>query len=89
MTTTPLDRTAVLDRVRAELAVTAPDVAPDAPPSADLRYDLGIDSLALVELVARLEYEYSIAVPDEDWQSLSSMDAITEYLLERTACAQL
>jgi acyl carrier protein len=88
MSTTSLDRSAVLDRVRAELAVAAPDVAPDAPPAADLRYDLGIDSLALVELVARLEYEYSIAVPDEDWQSLTTLDAITDYLLERTACAK-
>jgi acyl carrier protein len=88
MSSTSPDRTAVLERIRAELAVAAPDVAEDAPADADLRYDLGIDSLALVELVARLEYEYSIAVPDEDWQRLSSIGAITDYLLERAACAR-
>lgn len=88
MNPTSPDRAAVLERIRAELAIAAPDVAADAPTDADLRYDLGIDSLALVELVARLEYEYSIAVPDEDWQSLSSLDAITDYLMERAACAR-
>jgi acyl carrier protein len=85
---TPTSRTAVLERIRAELAVAAPDVAADAPTDADLRYDLNIDSLALVELIARLEYEYAVVVPDEDWQRLSSLDAITDYLLERAACAR-
>jgi acyl carrier protein len=81
MTTTSLDAAAVLAVVRAELAVAAPDVAADAPPDADLKYDLDVDSLSLLELVARLEYHYSVTVPDEAWPQLSSLSAIVDYVI--------
>lgn len=74
-------RAEVLDAVRAELAVAAPDVDAGADPTAHLRDDLDVDSLALLELVARLEHRYGVQVPDEDWTRLTSLDALTDYVL--------
>ncbi len=73
----------VLAIARAELAVAAPDVPADAPPDAHLKHDLDVDSLALLELVARLEYRFSVCVPDEDWPRLTSLSAIVGYVLGR------
>lgn len=84
MTTISLAVADVLAVVRAELAVAAPDVAADAPSDADLRYDLDVDSLSLLELVARLEFRYSVAVPDDDWPQLTSIDAIVDYIRDVT-----
>ena len=43
--------------------------------------DLGLDSLDVVEFVARVEEVYRVSVPDEDWQQLSTLDRIAEYVL--------
>lgn len=74
------DHTAVTIAIREEMAVAAPDLPDTFADDADLRADLGIDSLAILELVARLELRFGIAVPDEDWPQLSSVDAIADYL---------
>lgn len=68
--------------VREELAGTIPDVPADADEHADLRADLGVDSLAVLEFVARLEYRFDRAVPDDDWPQLTSIAAIVDYLVE-------
>jgi acyl carrier protein len=81
MTATSLDAASVLSVVRAELAVAAPDVPADAPADADLKYDLAVDSLSILELVARLEYHYSVTVPDDDWARLNSLNAIVDYVI--------
>jgi acyl carrier protein len=49
---------------------------------ASLRSDLQVDSLALLELVARLEYRFNTSVPDEDWPRLGSIGEIADYLLD-------
>ena len=64
MTATPvLDRSTVLAVARLELLVAAPDVPADAPADAHLVRDLGVDSLGLLEFVARLEYRYGLSRP--------------------------
>lgn len=83
MTIQQLDRETALAAAREELAVAAPDVAPDADPSAHLRHDLDVDSLSLLEFVARLEYRFRISVADEDWPSLVSLAKVADYLVER------
>ncbi len=75
----------VLALVRRELAVVLPDVPPDADPDADLKVDLDVDSLALLELVARMEYLVGVAVPDEDWTLLTTMTALVDYLVDHGA----
>lgn len=75
-----MTRPSVLDIVREELAIAAPEVAPDAEESADLRHDLDVDSLATLELVARLEYRFSVSVPDDAWPQLTSIASIADYI---------
>lgn len=75
-----MTRQSIVNIVREELAVAAPEVAPDAEESADLRHDLDVDSLATLELVARLEYRFSVSVPDEAWPQLCSVAAIADYI---------
>ncbi|WP_392543313.1 acyl carrier protein [Oryzobacter telluris] len=75
-----MTRSEILATVREELAVAAPDVPADADTAAHFGVDLGVDSLAVLEFVARLEYRYGIAVPDDAWPGLTSMDAVADHL---------
>ena len=77
-----MSRSEIVTAVREELSTAAPDAPADAPEDADLRHDLGIDSLAILELVARLEYRFEVAVPDDAWPWLTSIGAVADYLLE-------
>ncbi|MCR5742542.1 MAG: acyl carrier protein [Lachnospiraceae bacterium] len=47
---------------------------------ADLKKDLQLDSLSVLELVMALEDEYGIHVPDEDLMKLSKVSDVVEYL---------
>lgn len=42
--------------------------------------DLGADSLDLFELVMALEDEYSVEIPSEELQALTTVEAVVEYL---------
>ena len=75
-----MNRSEILSDIREELAVAAPDVPADADPAAHFGLDLEVDSLAVLEFVARLEYRYGIAVPDDAWPTLTSMDAVADFL---------
>lgn len=75
-----MNKAEILVVVREELAVAAPDVPSDADPTAHFSHELGVDSLAVLEFVARLEYRYGIAVPDDAWPGLTSLDAVVDHL---------
>jgi acyl carrier protein len=75
-----VNRQDVVAAVREELLETVPDFPADADDHADLRADLGVDSLAVLEFVARLEYRFNRAVPDDVWPQLTSVAAIVDYL---------
>lgn len=75
-----MNRIEIMAVVREELAVAAPDVPSDADPAAHFGRELGVDSLAVLEFVARLEYHYGIAVPDDAWPGLTSLDAVVDHL---------
>ena len=49
-------------------------------PEANLLDDLGADSLDVVELVMALEEEFGIEVPDEDVESIRTVNDIVQYL---------
>lgn len=42
--------------------------------------DLGADSLHLFELVMALEDEYSVEIPSEDLENLTTVKAVMDYL---------
>lgn len=45
--------------------------------------DLGADSLDLFELVMALEEEYSVEIPAEDLESLTTVGQVMDYLKEK------
>ncbi|EOS21848.1 acyl carrier protein [Lachnospiraceae bacterium 3-1] len=45
--------------------------------------DLGADSLDLFELVMALEDEYSVEIPSEDLEKLTTVGDVVEYLKEK------
>ena len=63
-----------------------PALPDDLSSSSDFRRDLRLDSLDLVELVARIERRLAVMIPDEDLPQLVSLEAFARYL-ERRAVA--
>ena len=49
-------------------------------PETSLKEDLGADSLDLFELVMALEDEYSVEIPSEELQELTTVGAVIDYL---------
>ncbi len=48
--------------------------------TSSFKEDLGADSLDLFELVMALEDEYSVEIPAEDLQTLTTVGEVMEYL---------
>ncbi|GAB2754445.1 hypothetical protein GCM10027020_03160 [Nocardioides salsibiostraticola] len=80
-----MNRTEMVAIVREELAVVAPDHREEVSETANFREDLGIDSLAILEFVARLEYRFNVAVPDDAWPQLVSIATTTDYFSDSLA----
>lgn len=72
----------VLSFVTQELRTIRPSLPSELQPQARYRADLNLDSLDLVELVARLEQRYGVLVPDADLPQFVSIDATVRYVLE-------
>ena len=49
-------------------------------PETSFKDDLGADSLDLLELVMALEDEYSVEIPSEELQDLTTVGAVMDYL---------
>jgi acyl carrier protein len=73
----------MIDLLRAELHDVNAEIPGDLPADRELIGELGLDSLDIVEFVARLEYRFRFVVPDDEWQQLATLDAIAAYALER------
>lgn len=90
-TTAPLDRSAILNMVRAQLAeileTTPSEIGEDVP-----FVDLGADSLALIELVEALEenlatYVAGFHIDDEDLEGLGSVRDAVNYVAAKLQVA--
>lgn len=68
------------------LGEIAPEAdADDLDPSADLREELDLDSMDLLNLVTGLEQRLGITVPERDYPRVRSLDGAVEYLSSREA----
>lgn len=56
----------------------------DLGPAKYLRKDLGASSVDMVEILAALESDYDIEIPDEDAETLLTVQAIIDYVKEKT-----
>ena len=71
--------------LRTELRAIKPTLPAELPAAAHYRYELNLDSLDLVELVARIEQRYGVMIPDADLPEFVSLDASVHYVMARVA----
>lgn len=70
----------VIDVLRVEIRNVKATLPPATATDALLMTDLGLDSLDVVEFVARVEEIYRVSVSDEDWQGLTTLRRIPDYV---------
>jgi len=70
----------IIQQLRLELSIVKPQITNDIRDTDSFRDDWGLDSLELVEFVARIEQTFRIMIPDKDLQELRSLDATAAYL---------
>lgn len=66
------------------------DVAPEADPATlrldvDLRDQLDIDSMDLLNFVIGIHEQVHVDIPEADYARLQTLDEVVDYLVERTA----
>ena len=57
-------------------------------PKHHLRDDLGLDSMAVIELLYKIEEAFDIQIPDQDLVRLSTVGAVCQYVEHRLAPAK-
>ncbi|MGW0811833.1 acyl carrier protein [Streptomyces viridiviolaceus] len=75
------DERRLLDELRELLAATVEDLTvEEVEPDSSLKDDLGVDSLAFLELVAAIEDRWQIQVPEEEAAQLTTVRQIAAHL---------
>lgn len=72
--------TIMLERMKEIIAEQLNVEASEIKLTTNFKEDLGADSLDLFELVMALEDEYSVEIPSEELQELTTVEAVVEYL---------
>jgi len=67
--------------VAEQLGVEVSEVKPEA----SFQNDLGADSLDLVEVVMALEEEFDVDIPDEDADSIKTVQEAVDYITQKRA----
>lgn len=76
---------AVVDRVKSIIAEQLGVKPEEVTPQASFVDDLGADSLDTVELVMALEEEFSIEIPDEDAEKMTTVGEAVKYIEDKVA----
>jgi acyl carrier protein len=50
-----------------------------------LRDDLGLDSMAVIELLYKIEETFNLQIPDQDLAGLTTVGAVAQYVEQRLA----
>jgi len=74
---------AVADKVKSIVAEQLGVKIEEVTPTASFIDDLGADSLDTVELVMALEEEFSIEIPDEDAEKITTVGDAIKYIEEK------
>lgn len=78
------------DQIRAEVVSALHTIAPEVPPERirpdeDLREQLDLDSMDMVNLLAALEERLGVQIEESDRARLTTLDGAVAYLLSRAA----
>jgi acyl carrier protein len=57
-------------------------------PDHHLRDDLGLDSMAVIELLYKIEETFDLQIPDQDLVGLSTVGAVAHYVEQRLSPAK-
>jgi len=69
-----------------KIAVKELDVDPSTvKKESNFQDDLNADSLALVEIIMKIEEEFDISIPDDQSEKLRTVDQAVKYILEKKA----
>ncbi|MFQ5931061.1 MAG: acyl carrier protein [Nitrospiraceae bacterium] len=74
---------ALADRIRTELAQYLKKDMESVLPHHSLREDLGLDSMATIELLFKIEEAFDIQIPDQDLQTLPTVGDVIAYVQRR------
>lgn len=74
---------ALADRIRIELAQSLKKDMESVLPQHSLREDLGLDSMATIELLFKIEEAFDIQIPDQDLQTLATVGQVIAYVQRR------
>ena len=70
----------VFEKIK-ELLASQFDVDPnDLSMNTNIAVDLGADSLDVVELLAEIEDEFQLEIPDEEIENIKTIGDLTEYI---------
>jgi len=76
---------AVLDKIVQALADYLKRDADSIQPSYHLRDDLGLDSMAVIELLYKIEETFNLQIPDQDLAGLTTVGTVANYVERRLA----
>src|SRR5574342_182719 len=79
---------AVLEKIVQALADYLKRDAGSIQPSYHLRDDLGLDSMAVIELLYKIEETFNLQIPDQDLPGLTTVGAVAGYVQGRLAPAE-
>jgi len=77
------DAQAVLDILVEQLGVTRAQLTGGA----KLQADLGADSLTVIEVAMAMEEHFHLSIPDEQWETVSTVGDLLEMLAKLLASA--
>ncbi len=80
-----MDRASLLAEFTAELQALGDHVPAEVDGDAHFVDDLELDSLDIVEFVANVEFILGIEVPDEDLETIPTLNLIVDYAMARMA----
>ncbi len=76
---------AVEEKIKSIIAEQLGVKAEEVTPQASFIDDLGADSLDTVELIMALEEEFSVEIPDEDAEKMTTVGDAIKYIEEKAA----
>jgi acyl carrier protein len=79
--------TEVSDKITQALADYLKRDAASIQPADHLRDDLGLDSMAVIEMLYRIEEVFNLQIPDEDLVGLTTVGQVIAYVQGRVAPA--
>lgn len=74
---------AIANRIRTALAEHLKRDVRKIHPQDDLRKDLGLDSLAMIELLFKIEEAFDLEIPNDDLSKIATVGDVIAYVEER------